>query len=139
MEYQESNYFVTKKRGIQSFLKCQMLGHNLVHTSDIQAHCWYVPWNYFMENQKVILQKFWKNKRTVSHRISATSFAVLPTIDITGVTKPTKNEERHSPGGYQLTIKEQSQRTNQTNSNFKSFWKTHDYHPTLMDDNGTCP
>ncbi len=31
------------------------------HTSDMQAHCLYVPWNYFLENHKVILQNFWKN------------------------------------------------------------------------------
>ena len=28
------------------------------HTSDMQAHCLYVLWNYFLENQKVMLQNF---------------------------------------------------------------------------------
>ena len=36
--------------------------------SDI-AHCWYVPWNYFLENQKVILQIFLKNNCPVTSGI----------------------------------------------------------------------
>ena len=30
---------------------------------------YYVPWNYFLENQKVILQIFWENKCTVNSGI----------------------------------------------------------------------
>ncbi len=47
---------------------CQNLAPQVFwgYTRDIQAPCRYVPWNYFLENQKVILQIFWENKCTVT-------------------------------------------------------------------------